>query len=414
MATPHAEWNTSYEWKTVALLGVGFGLVGLDRWIIAPLFPFMMEDLGLGYQDLGNLVGILGLVWGVFAICSGRLSDWIGHRKILIPAILLFSVMSGFSGMATGLVGLIVIRALMGAAEGSYTPTSFTAVAAASHPKRRGFNQGLQQSGFALFGFALGPIIAVQLLDVVPSWRWVFFIVAIPGLIVGGLLYFVLREPADTQGGELVGATEAGGNWAEVLRSRNIILSMLALICAMACVFVLGAMVPSYLLDYIGITPLEMGFVMSGMGFGGFLGQWWVPALSDWFGRKVMAIVGFVGASVFVWVFAQIGASPVLLFSGLFMTSFFALGNIALITGPISTEAAPLGLVSAAIGIVVGTGEIFGGGVAPSLAGYIAENYGIEHVLTLALVGVSMGVIVSLFFEETAPRKVAVTSEQPL
>ena len=411
MATPHAEWNTSYAWKTVALLGVGFGLVGLERWIIAPLFPFMMEDLGLGYQDLGNLVGILGLVWGVFAICSGRLSDWIGHRKILIPAIFLFSVMSGFSGMATGLVGLIVIRAFMGAAEGSYTPTSFTAVAAASHPKRRGFNQGLQQSGFALFGFALGPIIAVQLLNVVPSWRWVFLIVAIPGLIVGGLLYFVLREPAETQGGELVGATEAGGNWVEVLQNRNIILSMLALICAMACVFVLGAMVPSYLLDYIGITPLEMGFVMSGMGFGGFLGQWWVPALSDWFGRKVMAIVGCAGAAVFVWVFSQIGASPVLLFSGLFMTSFFALGNIALITGPISTEAAPLGLVSAAIGIVVGTGEIFGGGVAPSLAGYIAENYGIEHVLTLALVGVSMGVIVSLFFEETAPRKVAATSE---
>jgi MFS family permease len=171
-------------------------------------------------------------------------------------------------------------------------------------------------------------------------------------------------------------------------------------------------MVPSYLLDYVGITPIQMGFVMSGMGFGGFLGQWWVPGLSDWFGRKVMAIVGFAGAAVSVWVFAQIGATPALLFSGLFMTSFFALGNIALITGPISTESAPLGLVSSAIGIVVGTGEIFGGGVAPALAGYIAENYGIENILYLALVGVSAGVVVSLFFKETAPRKVGATTEQ--
>ncbi len=73
-----------------------------------------------------------------------------------------------------------------------------------------------------------------------------------------------------------------------------------------------------------------------------------------------------------------------------------------------------MGLVSAAIGIVFGTGEIFGGGVARSLAGDIAENYGIENVLSLALVGVSMGVIVSLFFKETAPRKVAAKSEQPL
>ncbi|MCZ6476344.1 MAG: MFS transporter, partial [Gammaproteobacteria bacterium] len=105
---------------------------------------------------------------------------------------------------------------------------------------------------------------------------------------------------------------------------------------------------------------------------------------------------------------------PILLFSGLFMTSFFSLGNIALITGPISTESAPLGLVSAAIGIVVGTGEIFGGGVAPSLAGYIAENYGIEKVLYLALAGVSMGVVVSLFFKETAPAKVGTTPAQAL
>lgn len=33
------EWDTSYEWKAVTLLALGFGLVGLDRWLIAPLFP---------------------------------------------------------------------------------------------------------------------------------------------------------------------------------------------------------------------------------------------------------------------------------------------------------------------------------------------------------------------------------------
>ena len=36
------QWDTSYEWKAVLLLGLGFGLVGLDRWIIAPLFPCMV------------------------------------------------------------------------------------------------------------------------------------------------------------------------------------------------------------------------------------------------------------------------------------------------------------------------------------------------------------------------------------
>src|SRR6185295_306669 len=226
--------------------------------------------LGLDYQAIGNLVGVLGLVWGIFAAISGRISDSIGHRKILIPAILLFSLMSGFSGMAGGLASLIAIRGLMGMMEGSYCPTSFTATAAAAHPSRRGFLQGLQQSGFALFGFGLGPIIATQLLQVV-SWRMVFWVVAIPGFVVGTLLYFVLREPKDTQGGAAAAAVKAvgGAGYGEVLKSRNIVLCMVALMCAMACIFVLGGMLPNYLVDYLKLTPTQMGFVISALGFGG-------------------------------------------------------------------------------------------------------------------------------------------------
>jgi MFS family permease len=406
-----ASWDTTYEWRAVTLLGLGFGLVGLDRWIIAPLFPAMAADLGLDFQDRGNLVGALGLTWGVLAIFSGRLSDSIGHRRVLIPAILLFSLLSGLSGMASGLMGLIVIRALMGAMEGSYCPTSFTAVAAASLPQRRGFNQGLQQSGFALLGLGLGPIVATQLLLVVPSWRWVFWIVAIPGFVVGLLLYFVLREPAQTQGGALIGASGGSGRWLEVLKRRNIVLSMLALFCAMSCVFVLSALVPDYLVGHLGLSMAQMGVVTSALGFGGFFGQFGVPGLSDVFGRKVMAVVGFVGATISVWLFAHTGADPVPLFIGLFVVSFFCLGNVALITGPIATEAAPVGLVSSAIGIVVGSGEIFGGGVAPSIAGFVAQRYGIENVLYVALIGVALGIFVALCLEETAPRKGAL--EEP-
>jgi len=404
-------WDTAYEWRAVTLLGIGFGLVGLDRWVIASLLPLgMAADLGLDVQDGSNAVGALGLAWGVLAIFSGRLSDKIGHRKVLIPAIVLFSLLSGLSGLAAGVASLIVIRALMGAMEGSYCPTSFTAVAAASRPERRGFNQGLQQSGFALLGLGLGPIIATQLLHVVPSWRWVFWIVAIPGFVVGALLAVLLREPAQTQGGALIGATRASGSWLEVLKSRNIVLGMLALFCAMSCVFVLSALVPTYLVSYLQLSADQMAVVTSALGFGGFLGQFGVPGLSDVFGRKAVAIIGFVGAALSLWMFAHTGASPALLFVGLFVVSFFCLGNVALITGPIATEAAPAGLISSAIGVVVGAGEIFGGGVAPSIAGFVGKHYGIENTLYVALVGVTLGVVVSLLFKETAPRKAVAAS----
>jgi len=291
--------------------------------------------------------------------------------------------------------------------EGSYCPTSFTATAAAAHPSRRGFLQGLQQSGFALFGFGLGPIIATQLLKYA-SWRQVFWVVAIPGFIVGVLLFLVLREPKDTQGGAAVGAVThgKGAGYGEVIKNRNIVLCMLALMCAMACIFVLGGMLPNYLVDYLKLSQGQMGFVTSALGFGGFVGQFGVPGISDKLGRKPTAVLAFIGAAVTVWMFMGIGAEPNSLFAMLFLVSFFSLGNVALITGPIATEAAPAGLISAAIGIVVASGEIFGGGIAPVIGGGIAQNKGIEYILWMPLIGVTFGALISLFLKETAPAKI--------
>jgi len=425
MSRAAKQWDTAYEWKAVLLLGLGFGLVGLDRWIIAPLFPCMVAEgtapgcgaagLNLSYQAIGNLVGVLGIVWGVFAAISGRISDTIGHRKILIPAIFLFSMMSGLSGMAAGLTSLIAIRGLMGLMEGSYCPTSFAATAAAAHPSRRGLLQGLQQSGFALFGFGLGPIIATQLLQFA-SWRQVFWVVAIPGFIVGILLFAVLREPKDTQGGAAVGAVPQGksAGYGEVLKNRNIVVCMLALMCAMACIFVLGGMLPNYLVDYLKLSQSQMGFVTSALGFGGFVGQFGVPGISDKLGRRPTAVISFFGAAIAVWLFMGIGATPNSLFIMLFLVSFFSLGNVALITGPIATESAPTGLISAAIGIVVASGEIFGGGIAPVIGGAIAQNQGIQNILWMPLVGVLCGALVSLWLKETAPVKIGAVASTEL
>jgi MFS family permease len=411
MPTPSPRWDRDYEWKAVTLLALGFGLVGLDRWIIAPLFPFMAKDLGLDYQAIGNVVGVLGMVWGVFAVVSGRLSDWVGHRKVLVPAVLLFSLMSGLSGLVNSLGALILIRGLMGLMEGSYCPTSFAATAAAAHPSRRGLLQGLQQSGFALFGFGLGPIIATQLLAVVPSWRWVFLVVAIPGFLVGCGLWFVLREPGEAPAASPVETSARPGSpaagYGRVFGSRNIVLCMLALACAMSCIFVLGGMLPNYLIDYLRLTPQQMGFVASALGFGGFIGQFAVPGVSDLFGRRVTAVLTFAGAALGVWGLMRVGASPPVLFMMVFVVSLFSLGAVALITGPIATESAPAGLVSSAIGVVVGSGEIFGGGVAPAIGGAIAQRYGIENIFWMPLVGVAIGALVSIGLKETAPRKVA-------
>lgn len=400
--TQQKAWDTSYEWKAVTLLALGFGLVGLDRWIIAPLLPSIMKDLNLTPQDAGTIIGSLGLSWGVFAIIMGGMSDRIGRRKVLIPAILGFSILSGLSGMATGLLSLVSIRVIMGLTEGSFCPTSFAATNDASHPKRLGINQGLQQCGFALFGLAFAPIIATQLLKVV-SWHWVFVIVAVPGLILGLLMYIVIREPKKETAAP-GGHTVERANWGELLKTRNIVLSMAALFCAMTGVFVLSGMLPIYLTAYLKLTSEQMGYVASAVGFGGFVGQFAVPGISDVLGRKLSAIVSFVGAAVLLYFFMHTGADTTMLFGLLFVAAFFTLGLVALLTGPIATESAPIGLVSSAIGIVVGSGEI-SAGIAQVIGGWIAQNFGIENILWLPFGGVILGIFITLFLKETAPKK---------
>jgi predicted MFS family arabinose efflux permease len=395
-------WDTSYEWKIILVLSLTFGLVGLDRFILPVLFPAFMGELGLDYGDLGNLVGILAVFWGLSAFAMGFVSDRVGRRKVLIPAVIVFSLMSALSGMAAGLVSLLVIRAVMGLAEGPVASTGVAVAVEASHPKRRGMNNGIFQCMISLFGNALGPIIATQLL-LVTSWRTVFMLVGIPGLIMAAVMFVLVREPAH--------ATPDGNRVArpgirDLFSHRNVPLAMLTLMCAMGGIFVMGAMMPNYLTDYLHLTVQQMGFVTSAIGFGGAIGQFGMPTVSDFIGRRMATLVSYFLAAVFTYLFTQAGADNLTaLFWLIFFAALFNFSALAILAGPVAAEAAPLGMVASVAGLVIGAGEVFGGGAAPAIAGQIAAASGIQHVFTFTIGSLVVGFIVALFLKETAPRK---------
>jgi predicted MFS family arabinose efflux permease len=404
-------WDTSYEWKIILVLSLTFGLVGLDRFILPVLFPAFMDELGLTYEDLGNLVGILAVFWGLSAFAMGLLSDRVGRRKVLIPAVIIFSLMSVFTGMAGGLVGLLVIRAIMGLAEGPVASIGVAVAVEASHPKRRGMNNGIFQCMVSLFGNALGPLIATQLLLVV-DWRAVFMIVGVPGLIMAAAMFFLVREPGGS--GQAAPVDEAPApapaprvNLAALFSHRNVPLAMFTLMCAMGGVFIMGAMMPNYLTDYLGLSLQEMGVITSAIGFGGALGQFAMPTLSDFIGRKLTILLSYVLAGVFLYLFTQVGAGEQgKLFWLLFFAALFNFSALATLAGPVAAEAAPVGMIASVAGLVIGAGEVFGGGVAPIIAGQIAGSSGIQHVFTFAIAGLAVGFVIALFLKETAPRKV--------
>jgi predicted MFS family arabinose efflux permease len=396
-------WDVSYEWKALLAMSVAFGLVGIDRFILPPLFPAIMKDLPLTYQNLGTLVGVLGVAWGASAIATGFLSDHLGRRAILVPSVVIFSLLSVFSGMATGLVSLLFIRAIMGAFEGPVAATGVAVAVEASHPKRRGMNNGIFQCTVSLFGSGVGPILATQLL-LFTTWRHVFWIVGLPGLLIALILWFIIREPA-TLAAQRGTAVVARASVGALFKHRNVPLAMLTLICAMTGIFVLSAMIPSYLVDFVKVPSTQMGFVTSAIGFGGALGQFGLLTVSDFIGRKTATLLSFAIAAVALWFFIHAGSSLPVMFGFLFVAAMFNFGALAILAGPIPAEAAPAGLVATAAGLVIGAGEIFGGGFAPAIAGYIAQHSGIQYTLYFALGGQVIGLILALFLRETAPRR---------
>lgn len=398
-----SRWDVGYEWKAVALLCLGFGLVGIDRFMILPLFPVIARDLRLDYQQLGQVTGVLAIAWGVAALFMGNLSDRFGHRKVIIPAIIVFSLLAGFSGLATGVVSLMFIRALIGFAEGAYTPSSIVATLDASKPSRQGMNIGIQQAALPLFGLGIAPILVTQLLKVV-EWHWIFAMVSIPGLVIAYLLYRLLRNTPATVAAVHTTAHDATTHkWSDVFRYRNIPLNMIGMLCWLTNLVVLSALLPNYLIDYLHLSLEQMGLVLSAIGFGGTAGTLLMPALSDRIGRKPVMILSVIGAGVGLYLLMHTGAEPSSLFTWLFVTLFFIFSMICLTVGPLSAESVPAKLMSTASGIVVGTGEIFGGGIAPVIAGYVAQHFGIQYIMHLAAVALVIGFVIALSLKETAP-----------
>lgn len=398
--TPARSWDTRYETKAVGLLALGFGMVGLDRFIINPLFPVMQKDLGLNYQDLGLISAVLALTWGVASIFSGRLSDRIGRKRVLVPAMVLFSLLVATSGLATGMLSLLLIRGLMGLAEGAYVPASIVATIEASKPSRMGLNIGIQQMAAPLVGLGLGPVIAIGLLQFLPSWHWVFGVVAIPGLVIAAVMARTLRN--DTPA--VTAVDRPATRWREVLAHRAVIVNTLGMFCYLTCLITLSAFMPNYLTDHLKLSLAQMGLVLTGLGVGSFIGMVVVPAISDRLGRKrVMLVALVIEVAALAWL-PTIGAEPAALFAALFIATFMNAGVVAINVGPLTSAAVPRHLTTSATGVVVGLGEIVGGALAPAVAGALAQHIGITVIPQMALWAIVAGLVVVAIGVREPPR----------
>jgi predicted MFS family arabinose efflux permease len=396
---PMVSLDPRLERRAVVILSLGFGLVGIDRFLISTLFPVIALDLHLNYEDIGAITGALAIAWGVSALFMGNLSDHIGRRFVLTVSLIVFSLLIGASGLAVGLASLIMVRVIMGLADGAYTPVSIAATMASSAPQRRGLNIGIQQMMMPLFGLGLAPLFVSAALRVL-EWRYIFLLFVLPGLALSFAMWKII--PATAAKTELPRAGRLA-DWKTALSYKNVRIAAALMLCWLTCLVTTSAFMPSYLVDY-GHLPLpQMGRVMSAIGLGAMVGTLLLPWASDKFGRRSIMALSSIGVLAALLLLINTRDNVPLLFTFLFMVHFFNNALITLTVGPLCSEAVPSTLMATASGLVIAVGELFGGGLAPFIVGHLAQQFGIQHVLMLPIGMVAIGFLLCLAIQDHRP-----------
>ncbi|MDK2986258.1 MAG: hypothetical protein PWQ96_1902, partial [Clostridia bacterium] len=196
-----------------------------------------------------------------------------------------------------------------------------------------------------------------------------------------------------------------------VFKYRNVVVSIFICCLYIAWMMVFASFCTMYLSRARGFDVATAGFILSAWGFGGFIGMIAIPALSDYFGRKPTMIVAsiFAGLSVLVFVFSGFG--PVGLFISLLVCGIFGWGAFPIFLSIFPSESVPPDVMATATSLPPSIGEVFGSIAMPTIAGLLADMYGLEYPMYLAGVAPILAAFVSLFYLETAPRIITKRSE---
>ncbi|MGR6736158.1 MFS transporter [Pseudomonas chlororaphis] len=398
--------KAGYENILLGVLFLTFGFVFFDRLALSFLFPFMADELQLSNSHLGMLSSVLALAWAVSGALVGAWSDRRGKRKpLLIVAVILFSLCSALSGLVTGFLSLLLFRGIMGLAEGPILPLSQSLMVEASSPHRRGLNMGLLQGSAAgLLGAVIGPPVLIGLAEAY-GWRHAFIVSLIPGLLIALLIWRYVRNDAPPAPATTSDNDKAPVNRLALLKSRNIVLCTL-----ISCVFltwfvILISFTPTFLVKVRGYSPASMGTVMSCLGGAWVLWGFGVAAISDRFGRRpTLVLFSLIAACCPI---ALLYANSPLLMGVLMLLTYTGLGCFTLFMATIPAETVPREVMATALGMIMGIGELVGGFVSPTIAGFAADRFGLSIVMWISCGGALLAALLALFLKETAPAVLA-------
>lgn len=413
-----------YYQKLAILLALLWGFIALQRIVIAIIMPAIAEEMKFTYTDVGLVLAITGLTWAFGTIIFAAIGDKIGRRPVIVVTAILAAVFSWVTGFVHTLGGMLTVRGILGFFEGGPWAPSVSTLVEESPPEKRGLTVGYLSACFMLIGVAVGPIVATRILAAYGSWRPVFYILSIPAAVLAVIILFFMHEApsiAETlkmrKSGQKKVIYHQGQKMRliDVLKFKNVTVSTINSIPVMAVLWVYTGFSALFLFKVHQFNMGQVGIALAASGVGGCLGVLSMGGLSDHIGRKTaMIICGLLcAASGAAVALLPLGTPLGVFLAPFFFWGFFGIGTFPLYLGTLPTECVPPECAGTAASIPTGVGEFLGASAMPALAGYLADKLGLVAPVWMTVIAGVLIAIISLFYVETAPAKVAKMKIKP-
>ncbi|SYZ72572.1 Drug resistance transporter, EmrB/QacA subfamily [Candidatus Zixiibacteriota bacterium] len=337
--------NAAYKWLVLAGVMITTFMAVLDATIVNVALPKLMSSFGVSVDQVEWVLTAYLLVFGVMLPSSGWLADHLGYKFIFLIGVLLFTIGSVLCSLAWDFNMLIVFRIVQGAGSGILMPVGMAILTRAFPPEKRGIALAFWTVA-ASASVSLGPAIGGYLIDNY-SWHSIFDVNVPVGIFGMAALMIILREyKAETSRSfDLIGFVSltafltflllalANGNsaWNTGGWTSNYILTCLAISVVGLVVFLITEfsvkhplielnlfknfnfavsniilfifgfgmfgstfLLPIYLQDSLGYTPLQAGLVFLPVGIIQGISAPLAGVFSDRFSPKIPAFLGLV------------------------------------------------------------------------------------------------------------------------
>ncbi|MCK6077409.1 MFS transporter [Paenibacillus silvae] len=375
--------------------------VGMISFIVAAL----AKEWSLSPGQVGVLTSINSIGMALGALLAGALADRFGRKAILMWTLLIFTIASGLSALATGFAVLCALRLLAGIGLGGELPVASTLVSESMPTAERGRAVVLLESFWA-GGWIVSALIANF---VIPEygWRIAFAIGALPAFYALYLRRAIQDPPRyknHTKLRKITFREKVATVWSAPHRRTTLMLWILWFTVIFSY-YGMFLWLPSVVMAK-GFTLVKSFQYVLIMTLAQLPGYFTAAYFIERFGRKFVLVVYLTLTAISAIAFGLATTEATILAAGICL-SFFNLGAWGGLYA-YSPELYPTSVRSTGVGLATSVGRI-GGVLAPFMVGMLVQRaVPISLIFTIFFVTILIGAAAVLFWgRETKGQELA-------